>query len=297
MREVRPGARSGARRAGVALSLALLALPAAPADGQPTRHDRAWNLAANGAFGGVAAAARAALTGRDPARAFLRGVGGGLLVGAGRQVAGSRFDGAGLLGRQLSATGLSVIRSAAEDTAAWLVPVGPLKLWIVPGSEDRLRARLNLTETTATLYYVARREARLDGRASLSAGAPVFRLPERTFATADGEAVGRMDAGIILLGAAPTPYRVSLDEPLAHEAVHVLQLDFGTEVLTGPIESWALQRVLGRRAASLVDAGALAPLILGGLNSITAYGDRIWEHEAGTLSDARPPDVSGPVLW
>jgi hypothetical protein len=286
------------RPARLLAAAAAVGLVPAPALGaQPSSRDRVWNLAANGALGGAAAAVRATIAGRDPVRAFVRGAGGGLIVGAGRQVASSRFDGAGLLGRQLSASGISVIRGATEDTAAWLVPVGPLKLWIVPRSEDRLRARLNLTEVTATLYYVARRDARLDGRASLSAGAPVFRIPERTFATADGEAVGRMDAGIILLGAAESPYRVSRDEPLAHEAVHILQLDFGTEVLTAPVETWALQRIVGRRAAAMVDAGILSPLILGGLNSITAYGDRPWEHEASKLSDVRPPAVSGPVLW
>jgi hypothetical protein len=284
-------------RSGRLLALAAgIALAPDAAWAQPSSRDRAWNVAANGMMGGAVAAVRATIAGRDPVRAFVRGAGGGVLVGAGRQVASSRFDGAGLLGRQLSATGISVIRSAAEDTAAWLVPVGPLKLWIVPRSEDRLRARLNLTEATATLYYIARRDARLDGRATLSAGAPVFRIPERTFATADGEAVGRMDAGVILLGAASDPYRVSLDEALAHEAVHILQLDFGTEALTGPVESWALRRVLGERAASLVDAGLLAPLLLGGLNAITAYGDRPWEHEASRLADVRPPDLEGPVL-
>jgi hypothetical protein len=280
----------------LAIAAALSLAPQA-AQAQPSSRDRAWNLAANGAFGGAVAAVRATIARRDPLRAFVRGAGGGLLVGAGRQVAGSRFDGAGLLGRQISATGLSVIKGATEDTAAWLVPVGPLKLWIVPRAENRLRARLNLTEATATLYYIARRDARLDGRATLSAGAPVFRVPERTFASADGEAVGRMDAGVILLGSAADPYHVSLDEPLAHEAVHILQLDFGTEALMAPIESWALQRLLGDRAASMVDAGLLTPLILGGLNAITAYGDRPWEHEASTLADVRPPDLEGPVLW
>lgn len=114
----------------------------------------------------VPAAVRAAIAGRDPVRAFVRGAGGGLLVGAGRQVAASRFDGAGLLGRRLSAAGISTMRSATMDTAAWLVPVGPLKLWVVPGSDDRLRARISLGETAALPNHVARDDARLDAGAT-----------------------------------------------------------------------------------------------------------------------------------
>lgn len=282
-------------RAAAALApLLLLPLLASVAAAQPTSSQRARNLAVNGAIGGLAAATRAAFTGRDPARAFLRGAGGGLLVGAGRQVAGSRFDGAGLLGRQLSALGLSAIRAATADTAAWLVPLGPLKLSVVPASSDRLRARVNLTEVTAMLYYVVHDEARLDGRASLSAGAPVFRVPGRTFETADGEALGRMDAGIILLGAADEPYRVRRDIALGHEAVHILQLDFGTEIVTGALEEQAMRRLFGDAAADRLDPGVLSPLLLGGLNLITRYADRPWEQEADRLSDIRGPVYSVP---
>ena len=283
-----------------ALALALmlpLALHPRSAAAQPTSGDRARNLAANGAIGGVAAAVHAALAGKSPLRAFVRGAGGGVLMGAGRQLAASRFDGAGLLGRQLSAIGISGIRAAAADTAAWLVPVGPLKLWVVPRSEDRLRARLNLGEAAMTLYYAVQDDARLDLRATLSSGAPVFRLPSMTFESPDGEAVGRMDGGVIVLGAIVGPYRVSQDVPLAHEAVHVLQLDFATEIVTAPVERRILDRVIGRRASRLVDTGALAPLLLGALNQVTVYGDRPWEQEAMRLSSAPEPDVSGPVPW
>jgi hypothetical protein len=265
--------------------LALLGLLPAAARAQPTASDRAWNLATNSMIGGVAAAVRATIAGRDPGRAFVRGAGGGLLVGAGRQVAASRFDGAGLIGRQLSAAGISAIRSATLDTAAWLVPVGPLKLWVVPRSDDRLRARLSVAETAALLYYVARDDARLDGGATLSAGAPVFRVSDRTFGTRDGEALGRMDAGVILLGAADEPYSVERDTPLAHEAVHVLQLDFASEILTGDAESWALRQLLGDRIASRLEAGVLSPLLLGGVNMVTSYSDRPWEREAERLSE------------
>lgn len=287
--------RLGRRIAGALLSVLTLAPSAAEA--QREIRDRAANLAANSAIGGIAAAARAALAGRNPARAFLRGAAGGLVAGAGRQVAASRFDGAGLLGRQISAAGISIVRSATADTAALLVPVGPLKLWIVPRSEDRVRARLNVAETTALLYYVARSDARLDGGATLSAGAPVFRIPERTFTTRDGEALGRMDAGVILLGAADEPYAAELDYPLAHEAVHVLQLDFATEVLTGSVETWAVRRVFGESAARRIDAGVLSPLLMGGVNMVTSYRDRPWEREADRLTKLREPDVEGPVLW
>jgi hypothetical protein len=250
--------------------------------------DRVAHLAVNGALGGFSAAMFALAHGKNPWRAALMGFGGGVVMGAGKQVAGRRFDGAGLVGRQLAALGTSFVRAASADTMIVLVPMGPMTLEVRPRAVDRVRPRVNLVSSATMLYYVVRADTRLDLGATLSAGAPVFRFPTETVSTRDGIIFGRMDFGTIILGAAPSVLDAQRRVTLPHESIHVVQYDFLEHALTLPPER-AILRKLGVGAGFLrhVDIGAVSVMLAGVLQMHMDYDDRPWEREAVMLTEGR----------
>jgi hypothetical protein len=209
-------------------------------------------------------------------------------MGAGKQVAGQRFDGAGLMGRQLAAFGTSVVRSASEDTMVVILPVGPMTFEVRPSAVDRVRPRVNLVGTATLLYYVVRADTRLDMGASVSAGAPVFRFPTETVSTRDGIIFGRMDFGTIVLGRTPVVQDVQRRMTLPHEAIHVVQYDFLEQALSLPPER-AILRKLGASEGFLrhVDLGAISVMLAGVLQMHMDYDDRPWEREAVLLTEGR----------
>ena len=253
-----------------------------------TARDRAAHLAVNGALGGFSAAMFALVRGKNPWRAAFMGFGGGVVLGAGKQVAGRRFDGSGLIGRQLAAFGTSVVRAASEDTMLFIVPVGPMALEVRPRAVDRVRPRVHLVGTATVLYYVIRADTRFDMRATLSAGAPVFRFPTETVTTRDGIIFGRMDFGTILLGSPPSVLDAQRRMTLPHESIHILQYDFLDQALTLPPERAILGK-LGAGAGFLrhVDLGAISVVLAGVLQMHMNYDDRPWEREAVLLTEGR----------
>lgn len=254
----------------------------------PTTRDRAAHLAVNGALGGFSAAMFALVRGKNPWRAAFMGFGGGVALGVGKQVAGRRFDGAGLIGRQLAAFGTSVVRTASEDTMLFIVPAGPMTLEVRPGAVDRVRPRVNLVGTATVLYYVIRADTRFDMRSTLSAGAPVFRFPTETVTTRDGIIFGRMDFGTIVLGSPPSVLDAQRRLTLPHESIHILQYDFLDQALALPPER-AILRKLGAGTGFLrhVDVGAISVLLAGVLQMHMDYDDRPWEREAVLLTEGR----------
>jgi hypothetical protein len=282
---------------GVATIATVMPLTAAMAQREPDEptqlghlsgRDRAAHLAVNGALGGFSAAMFALARGKNPWRAALMGFGGGVAMGAGKQVAGQRFDGAGLMGRQLAAFGTSVVRSASEDTMVVILPVGPMTFEVRPSAVDRVRPRVNLVGTATLLYYVVRADTRLDMGASVSAGAPVFRFPTETVSTRDGIIFGRMDFGTIVLGRTPVVQDVQRRMTLPHEAIHVVQYDFLEQALSLPPER-AILRKLGASEGFLrhVDLGAISVMLAGVLQMHMDYDDRPWEREAVILTEGR----------
>jgi len=283
---------------GVATIAAVMPLTAAIAQREPQEplqeaghlsgRDRAAHLAVNGALGGFSAAMFALARGKNPWRAALVGFGGGVAMGAGKQVAGQRFDGAGLMGRQLAAFGTSMVRSASEDTMVLIVPVGPMTFEVRPSAVDRVRPRVNLVGTATLLYYVVRADTRLDMRATLSAGAPVFRFPTETVSTRDGIIFGRMDFGTIVLGRTPLVQDRQRRMTLPHEAIHVVQYEFLEQALSLPLER-AILRKLGASEGFLrhVDLGAISVMLAGVLQMHMDYDDRPWERESVLLTEGR----------
>jgi len=283
---------------GVATIAAVMPLTAAIAQREPQEplqeaghlsgRDRAAHLAVNGALGGFSAAMFALARGKNPWRAALVGFGGGVAMGAGKQVAGQRFDGAGLMGRQLAAFGTSMVRSASEDTMVVIVPVGPMTFEVRPSAVDRVRPRVNLVGTATLLYYVVRADTRLDMGATLSAGAPVFRFPTETVSTRDGIIFGRMDFGTIVLGRTPLVQDRQRRMTLPHEAIHVVQYEFLEQALSLPLER-AILRKLGASEGFLrhVDLGAISVMLAGVLQMHMDYDDRPWERESVLLTEGR----------
>jgi len=253
-----------------------------------TGRERAAHLAINGALGGFSAAMFALARGKNPWRAALVGFGGGVAMGAGKQIAGQRFDGAGLLGRQFAALGTSFVRSASEDTMVVMLPVGPMVFEIRPGAVDRVRPRVNLVATTTMLYYIIRADTRFDVGATVSSGAPVFRFPTETVSTRDGIIFGRMDFGTIVLGANPSILDEQRRMTLPHESIHIVQYDFLEQALSLPPERAILRKLgLGEGFLRHVDVGAISVMLAGVLQMHMDYEDRPWEREAVILTEGR----------
>ena len=250
--------------------------------------DRAAHLAINGALGSFSAAMVALATGKDPWRAALQGFGGGIALGAGKQIAGHRFDGAGLVGRQVAAFGTSLVRSASEDTLVLLVPVGPMTLEIRPSAVDRVRPRVNVVSAGTMLYYIIRDDTRIDWNATLSSGAPVFRFPTETVSTRDGVIFGRMDFGTILLGARPPIMDLQRYLTLPHESIHIAQYDFLDHALALPPERAILRKLgVGEGFLRHVDLGVVSVMLAGVLQMHMDYDERPWEREAVILTEGR----------
>ncbi len=284
---------------GVATAATLMPLTEAIAQREPAQEplpqlshlsgrDRTAHLAINGALGGFSAAMFALARGENPWRAALMGFGGGVAMGAGKQIAGRRFDGAGLIGRQLAAFGTSMVRSASEDTMVVILPVGPMTFEVRPGAADRVRPRVNVVGTAAVLYYVIRDDTRLDVSATFSTGAPVFRFPTETVSTRDGIIFGRMDFGTIVLGRTPAVQDEQRRMTLPHESIHVVQYDFLEQALSLPIERAILRRIgVGEGFLRHVDVGAISVMLAGVLQMHMDYEDRPWEREAVILTEGR----------
>ena len=250
--------------------------------------DRAAHLAINGALGSFSAAMVALAKGKDPWRAALQGFGGGIALGAGKQIAGNRFDGAGLLGRQVAAFGTSLVRSATEDTLVLLVPVGPVTMEIRPRAVDRVRPRVNVVSAGTLVYYIIRDDTRIDWNSTLSSGAPVFRFPTETVSTRDGIIFGRMDFGTILLGATPPIMDLQRQLTLPHESIHIAQYDFLDHALALPPERAILRKLgVGEGFLRHVDLGVVSMLLAGVLQMHMDYDDRPWEREAVILTEGR----------
>ena len=176
------------------IMLALMLLAATPAAAQVSTKARISNLAANAAIGAVLAAGRQVFGRHKFMRPMVLGALGGAIQSAGRQVAAGRSTVSGLVGRQVSALGISATYSAGADSLVLIAPVWLVTFEVRPHQENRIRARVNLMD----FAFVT--SALIDGRSldvgsSLVAGAPVF---TRAITSTDVE-VGYSRMGVIFL--------------------------------------------------------------------------------------------------
>lgn len=274
---------------------ASLVLLAPTAGAQVTTQTRASNLAINGAIGGVVAGLRSLFTGNRGWRVVLAGAGGGVVQGVGKQLAASRFSGAGLLGREVSAAGVSLTYSATVDTTVIFAPIGPVMLEIRPRSARHVRARVSAVDIATIAAAAIDGHSNFDLGLTLSAGAPVFLRPSSRMPMgyADG---GFTQVGTIFLAneAGDESRRQVL---LPHESVHILQWDAYSQLAALPIERRIAQHIPGIRwVERYIDLGVVAPASVYAIAQQIPYEDQPWEREAYLLTVGKTPKRLHPIL-
>jgi hypothetical protein len=248
-------------------------------------------VSANALLGGLTAGLLQKIDGGDFRDGFARGALGGAVAYAGRRISVREFWGAGLLGRQVSAVGVSVARNAADARPSLdrlMFPVGPLRLYVDRSARTVLQPKLGVSDLAVLTWLALRSETRFDWSASVSAGAPVFRSPGR-HVMSDGQAVGGvMSLGSVVLSDLPES-RLRVTFP--HERVHVLQHDFAFLLWNDPIEArlvrrnrvtHAFYRYLDFGVAFTAPASAVLSLI------DLEHADQPWEIEATFLAPREP---------
>lgn len=267
---------------------------ARPYDGAalPTWAGEAVLLGTNAALGGVSAGIFRELRGGSFWEGLRDGALGGAIAYAGKRITVERFEGAGLLGREIAAVGSSIVRNASAGQPALaevVLPIGVGRLYLrrhyaSAGAGLRHHFKFDLPTLITTAYLAARSDADLDLGASLSAGAPVFVTSE--YSSPWGW-VGYQAAGAVWLRDdtdAADDSNLRRPPVLAHERVHVLQYDFAFLAWGDPAEQWLTDRLPG---GEWIDHHLDLGVDLAGwglANLIVPYQLRPWEQEAHFLS-------------
>lgn len=224
---------------------------------------------------------------------FTRGALGGAVVYAGKRVAVREFSGAGMLGRQIGAVGTSMVRNATDARpllGRLLLPVGFVHVYVEPGADRPIRAELDVPNLAWTAWAVAEPELDFDATASLSGGAPVFRVKNKYIVGRDGpeRASGMAAAGTILLSDLDDWSEARVRRTHAHERVHVLQDDFNFFAYGHAAENWLLDLIPGGATASRwIDLSISSGLYSLLAHVFTNYENRPWEMEAKFLEQRR----------
>ena len=239
-------------------------------------------LAANALLGGVSAAAVRLARGEPVWRAFWVGAAGGGVAYAGKRIAVQRFDGAGLLGREVASVGGSMVRNVAAGRGAFdevALPIGPIRLYV--SRDGGITPRIDLATVATAASFILAHEGRLDAGASLSSGALVFRSSSPAMP-------GLSSAGAMLVWSELPPEEGP--RLLAHERVHVLQYDQTFLSVGDAAERWVLDRArVPGGLMRYIDVGGLVVGARAGLSMALDYSLRPWEHEAYYLAEQAFP--------
>jgi hypothetical protein len=245
-------------------------------------------LSLNALTSGVTAGVFQKLRGESFTDAFARGALGGAVYYGGLRISAQHFDGAGLLGRQVAATGTSMVRNASDGRPALerlFVPLGPLHLYVDLADGVAVRPKVNLATLATLVAAVAEPVLEWDARATLSAGAPVFRAPGRGLISDGVTWRGYVAFGSIFLGELSS---ADMEPVFAHERAHVLQGDWLFLAWSDPMESWVLNRVpLGSTLHRYADFDLAARALHWGAYELFNVSDenRLHEIEAGFLAE------------
>lgn len=213
-------------------------LPNLAAGQTPEPAVEAWGdlgyASVNAVLGGLTAGVVSAIRGGSFFEPFAHGVLGGATSYVGKRVSGRGFWGAGLMGRQVAATGASMVRSAAFGEGlldTLFLPLGPGRLHVPLGSGGSAGYRVDLEEVAWVAYSFTREHLSFDVGRTFSSGAFVFVGDERLRGEHD-DALGRAAPGVISIrDTGPLP-----EATLAHERVHIAQLDHLKIVWGLPLE-------------------------------------------------------------
>jgi hypothetical protein len=284
----------------LAAGILLLAGPAAlhaqlawpPALGTPSRASTltGWQgdatlLGANALLGGITAGVWSALRGESFGRAFITGAGGGALGYAGRRVSVLDWQGAGVVGREVTAVGASMVGNAGVGRGALeqiVLALGPARVYVDRSNGTHWRVKLNAYE----MYWLlaSLRDPALDFQleASLCAGAPVFVKTGQRVVLDGVELNGYQVGGVVVLSGITD---VGEHRTLVHERVHIYQSDFIARVWTEPAEDWLMERNhVTRFVHRFVDAGVMDALLRSGLEEAGfRYANSAQEFEAHFL--------------
>lgn len=199
--------------------------------------------ALNAALGGVAAGILRAATHRGFAHGFVGGAFGGAVSYAGRRISAEEFAGAGLMGREVGAIGASMTRSAAFGTGVLdtlVLPIGPLRAYLASRDLTRAAVRVDAAELTWIGLAIATPRFRFDLGRSLSSGSVVF-VTDRGIRGPSDDARGMTLDGTVFLLADQSSRMV---DALAHERVHITQLEYLKIAFGLPYERW-IGRAIG----------------------------------------------------
>jgi hypothetical protein len=243
-------------------------------------------LGANALVGGVTAGVAQKARGGSFRDGFARGAIGGAVVHGGKRIVVERFDGAGLLGRTVAATGSSVVRNAslAEPSLSYLIlPLGPVHLHVDRSAGTAVRAKVDLNNLVLTAYAAWRSDLDFDAGSSLSAGTPVFRASGHLFGAPEDtlRAAGKVVEAVVFLSDLPWRHPAEASEIFAHERVHVLQKDQVFITLSEPLMARAVRGVPALGATyRYVDLHPTDLLFQLGRLVFREYESRPWEVEA-----------------
>jgi hypothetical protein len=276
------------------LRAALLMLPASvlfgstPALAQvrfESHPSREQMLLGNILLGGVSAGAGALISGHKVLPALVKGVAGGAVAYAGKEIIAREGTVAAWTGRQVGAVGSSVVMNAVRGRSPLdeiVLPLGLVRLYVSP-QKRVVQPRLDLAGILAFGLVAVRKNTSFDMSASLSSGALVFSQNPRF-----DEAPGVHRAGVLRIDNLPD-VTSSGDEfttagVTTHELIHAAQYDFVSIAWSVPVERALLGRSeTGRKVSKYLDLGLIVPL-WGFANGLTPPRDRPWEREANALA-------------
>jgi hypothetical protein len=242
--------------------------------------------ASNALLAGMTAGVSQRLRGGQFGDGFARGAVAGAVAYVGRRVGAQRFDGAGLLGCQLLAGGVSMARNAGDGRPSLerlMFPIGPLHLHVDRGDGPVVQPKLHVVGLAQATRLALRDETRFDWSASLSAGAPVFRAPGQQLRFEGESATGLALHGSIILGEAGPD---GPDRLFAHERVHIIQGDYVFLAWNDPLEGWLADLSPPTRAAyRYLDFGAVLHVAAIGFSRVMTipWDQRPHELEASFL--------------
>jgi hypothetical protein len=247
-----------------------------------SRGVRLENLGINTAIGSVTGLVWATIRHSSKTKSALQGAAGGALMSVGRQIAATPFNGSGFLGREISATGVSLTATSGEPKTALTFPVGPVSLAF---SQDSYDWRLNVADFIAIVGLSLSPNTRLDLGKSLSSGAAVFRDRHSSFGQrGDFDIMAISEFGTVRLSRSAFDPFTGKANVVYHENVHILQDDYFQQAIALPAERQVIQHLpFGRRFLRHLDLGLTGPMLEGAMSPIP-YESRPWEREAYALT-------------
>jgi len=241
----------------------------------------------NALLGATIGGARAWIRHRPIRRGLALGALGGLTTAGARQVVATRRDGAGIFGRVLHDVGLGLGSAASDSMLTIPFHVGPLVARWAPATRSWPSVRVNLTNLVYAGVAIAQIDGRVDWRSTLWSGA-VTVLPgvnvSPDYPQAAPGTIALTDVSS-LCGVSPSGASICRVD-LAHESIHVLQLDMMHEWVGKDIEAALVRRLPGVRGISRwVEVGAVGPGTVAFLQARRPYHTRWIEYEAFWLTE------------